>query len=342
MIIITGYSTVNRLWKRYNWALLTTWKPFKDIEEMEKLLERALNEAELEKAAQASGNSVLWSAEPKCSAWLPPRKNSQENITVLIRKLNGRGGPSLHSVSHRSKRPFLAFNCGAFTETLLESELFGHEKGSFTGAAGRKKGIFELAHNGTLFLDEIDSASQAIQIKLLRVLETGEFLRVGGEEICKVDVRVIAATNTDLVARVEENKFREDLFYRLDVASLHIPPLRERAEDIPLLINYFLEKETISRDIPAKRFSDEAMVILQRHTGRNIRELANTVAQAVLLSKGPIIFPEDYIPDQAASPEPAGKPAQTAAGSNLGEAPAQLRKCCLPATRLKSRAHGAA
>ena len=142
-------------------------------------------------------------------------------------------------------------------------------------------------------------------------------------------MRVIAATNTDLVARVEENKFREDLFYRLDVASLHIPPLRERAEDIPLLINYFLEKETISRDIPAKRFSDEAMVILQRHNWPgNIRELANTVAQAVLLSKGPIIFPED-LPSRIKppSPEPAGKPAQTAAGSNLGEeAPAQLQE----------------
>jgi DNA-binding NtrC family response regulator len=147
-----------------------------------------------------------------------------------------------------------------------------------------------MAHKGTLFLDEIDSASPAIQIKLLRVLETGEFLRVGGEELCKVDVRVIAATNADLAARVEENRFREDLFYRLDVASLFIPPLRDRAEDIPIFVSYFLEKETVEKGMPPKKFSDEVMEILQQHSWPgNIRELANTVAQAVLLSKGQLI-----------------------------------------------------
>ena len=139
-----------------------------------------------------------------------------------------------------------------------------------------------------------DSASPAIQIKLLRVLETGEFLRVGGEELCKVDVRVIAATNADLAARVEENRFREDLFYRLDVASLFIPPLRERAGDTPIFVSYFLEKETVEKGMPAKKFSGEAMEILQKHTWPgNIRELANTVAQAVLLSRGQLIEPED-------------------------------------------------
>ena len=168
-------------------------------------------------------------------------------------------------MSHRSDRPFLAFNCGAFTETLLESELFGHEKGAFTGATGRKRGIFELAHRGTLFLDEIDSASPAIQIKLLRILETGEFLRVGGEELVKVDVRIITATNTDLASQVEAHKFREDLFYRLDVASLTIPPLRERKEDIPLLVNYFLERETVEKGLPAKRMDAEAMELLLKH-----------------------------------------------------------------------------
>ncbi|MEW5785361.1 MAG: sigma-54 dependent transcriptional regulator [Bacillota bacterium] len=200
----------------------------------------------------------------------------------------------IHKVSHRSDRPFLGFNCGAFTETLLESELFGHEKGSFTGATSKKKGIFELAHKGTLFLDEIDSASPAIQIKLLRILETGEFQRVGGEELCKVDVRIITATNTNLAARVEEEKFREDLFYRLDVASLYIPPLRERAEDIPLFVDFFLEKETADKEASAKKFSDEALDLIKKHSWPgNIRELANTVAQAVLLSKGPMITMDD-------------------------------------------------
>ena len=200
----------------------------------------------------------------------------------------------IHAESHRADRPFIAFNCGAFTETLLESELFGHEKGSFTGATSKKKGLFELAHKATLFLDEIDAASPAIQIKLLRVLESGEFFRVGGEELCKVDVRVIAATNTNLAARVEENKFREDLFYRLDVASLHIPPLRERVEDIPLFLEYFLEKESRAKEIPLKKFSPEALVVLQQHSWPgNIRELANTVTQALVLSKGPLITVDD-------------------------------------------------
>jgi two-component system NtrC family response regulator len=200
----------------------------------------------------------------------------------------------IHSTSHRSGQPFLAFNCGAFTETLLESELFGHEKGSFTGATHKKKGIFEQANKATLFLDEIDSASPAIQIKLLRVLETGEFLRVGGEEMCKVDVRIITATNARLADKVAENKFREDLFYRLDVASLHIPPLRKRPEDLALFINFFLDKESAAKQIPNKPFSASAMAILKKHDWPgNIRELSNTVAQALLLSKGTQVEIED-------------------------------------------------
>ncbi|NMB42336.1 MAG: sigma-54-dependent Fis family transcriptional regulator, partial [Firmicutes bacterium] len=195
------------------------------------------------------------------------------------------------------EQPFLAFNCGAFTETILESELFGHEKGSFTGAHSRKRGIFELAHKATLFLDEIDSASPSIQVKLLRVLETGEFFRVGGEELVKADVRVIAATNADLQTKVEDNLFREDLFYRLDVASLFIPPLEERAEDVPLFVNYFLEKETTAKGNPAQRFSPEAMEVLKKYSWPgNIRELANTVAQSVLMSSNPIITVADLPP----------------------------------------------
>ncbi len=180
-----------------------------------------------------------------------------------------------------------------------------------------------MANKGTLFLDEIDSASPAIQIKLLRVLETGEFLRVGGEELCKVDVRVIAATNTDLAVRVEENKFREDLFYRLDVASLFIPPLRERAEDLSLFVSYFLEKETVEKGLPAKKFSDEAMEILQKHTWPgNIREVANTVAQAVLLSKEQVIesgeLPARIRPPQK---EESEKAAETADAGTAAETP---------------------
>jgi two-component system NtrC family response regulator len=305
VIIITGYSTVKSAVEAIqSGAFDYVEKPFGDIVEMERLLERALNvRAELEKLSISHKDLgfVVGTNKKMLNLVAAAQKIAKKNITVLIQGETGTGKEVLaryiHAMSHRSDRPFLAFNCGAFTETLLESELFGHEKGSFTGATSKKKGIFEMAHKGTLFLDEIDSASPAIQIKLLRVLETGEFLRVGGEEIIKVDVRVIAATNADLAARVEENKFREDLFYRLDVASLHIPPLRERAEDIPIYVNYFLEKETVEKGMPPKKFTDEAMEILQRHSWPgNVRELANTVAQAVLMSKGPWIEPGDLPP----------------------------------------------
>ncbi|HHX87258.1 MAG TPA: sigma-54-dependent Fis family transcriptional regulator [Firmicutes bacterium] len=303
VIIITGYSTVKSAVEAIQLGAFDyVEKPFADIEEMESLLEKALSaKLEADKLAAQEEYGFVVGRNPKMiSLVTAARKIAKKNITVLIQGETGTGKEVLaryiHSVSHRSERPFLGFNCGAFTETLLESELFGHEKGAFTGATSRKKGIFELAHKGTLFLDEIDSASQAIQIKLLRILETGELLRVGGEEICKVDVRIITATNADLATKVEERTFREDLFYRLDVASLVIPPLRERAEDIPLFVNYFLEKESKLKGTP-KRFAEQAMDLLVKHSWPgNIRELANTVAQAVLLSKGPNITVADLPP----------------------------------------------
>ena len=335
VIIITGYSTVKSAVEAIqSGAFDYVEKPFGDIDEMERLLERALDvRAELERLSLSHKELgfVVGKNKKMLSLIAASQKIANKNITVLIQGETGTGKEVLaryiHSVSHRSDKPFMAFNCGAFTETLLESELFGHEKGSFTGATSKKKGIFEMAHKGTLFLDEIDSASPAIQIKLLRVLETGDFLRVGGEELCKVDVRVIAATNADLAARVEENRFREDLFYRLDVASLLIPPLRERAEDIPLFVNYFLERETVEKGASPKKISGEAMELLQKHTWPgNIRELANTVAQAVLLGKGQLIgiddLPARIRPDgaEAGAAEIGGSPA----GENSAAAEADL------------------
>jgi two-component system, NtrC family, response regulator len=302
VIIITGYSTVKSAVEAIQYGAFDyVEKPFVDIDDMEKLLERSLNaKAETEELslAQQEQGFIIGRSQKMNSLVAAAQKIAKKNITVLIQGETGTGKEVLaryiHSVSHRSDRPFLAFNCGAFTETLLESELFGHEKGSFTGATHRKKGIFELANKATLFLDEVDSASPSIQIKLLRVLETGEFLRVGGEEMCKVDVRIITATNANLASRVAENRFREDLFYRLDVASLHIPPLRERPEDLEIFINYFLGKESAAKQIPLKQFSEQAMALLRQHTWPgNIRELSNTVAQALLLSKGPQIECDD-------------------------------------------------
>lgn len=316
VIIITGYSTVKSAVEAIQLGAFDyVEKPFVDIDEMEDLLERSLNvRAETEKLSvtQEELGFVIGRDQKMLNLVSAARKIAKKNITVLIQGETGTGKEVLaryiHSVSHRSKQPFLAFNCGAFTETLLESELFGHEKGSFTGATHQKKGIFEQAHKATLFLDEIDSASAAIQIKLLRVLETGEFFRVGGEEMCKVDVRIIAATNANLVQKVADNMFREDLFYRLDVASLFVPPLRERPGDLEHFINFFLEKESSTKKIPLKKFSKEALDLMCNHAWPgNIRELSNTVAQALLLSKGALIEPED-LPERVTRSSAKAKP----------------------------------
>lgn len=324
VIIITGFSTVKSAVEAIQLGAFDyVEKPFVDINEMEVLLERSLNvKAETEKmsAVQQELGFIVGQHPKMLSLIAAAQKIAKKNITVLIQGETGTGKEVLaryiHSVSHRSDRPFLAFNCGAFTETLLESELFGHEKGSFTGATHQKKGIFEQANRATLFLDEIDSASPAIQIKLLRVLETGEFLRVGGEEMCRVDVRIIAATNANLSRKVEENKFREDLFYRLDVASLHIPPLRERPEDLNQFIDYFLKKESAAKQIELKPFSEEALATLKQHEWPgNIRELSNTVAQALLLSKSRQIEVDDLperIRKKQSEPElPAADPLES-------------------------------
>lgn len=331
VIIITGYSTVKSAVEAIQYGAFDyVEKPFVDIDDMEKLLERSLNaKAETEELflAQQELGFIIGRSQKMNSLVAAAQKIAKKNITVLIQGETGTGKEVLaryiHSVSHRSDRPFLAFNCGAFTETLLESELFGHEKGSFTGATHRKKGIFELANKATLFLDEVDSASPSIQIKLLRVLETGEFLRVGGEEMCKVDVRIITATNANLASRVAENRFREDLFYRLDVASLHIPPLRERPEDLEIFINYFLGKESAAKQIPLKQFSEQAMVLLRQHTWPgNIRELSNTVAQALLLSKGQQIECDD-LPERILK-ETSGSAAATHKADGETTPPAEM------------------
>ncbi|NPV02204.1 MAG: sigma-54-dependent Fis family transcriptional regulator [Brevinematales bacterium] len=226
------------------------------------------------------------------------RQIAPTDATILITGESGTGkelvASAIHNNSRRSKGPFIKVHCAALTDTLLESELFGHEKGSFTGAAARKRGRFELADGGTIFLDEIGEISQTTQVKLLRVLQEHEFERVGGEETLKVDIRVITATNKDLHHEVEQGRFREDLFYRLNVINLHIPPLRERKEDIPLLINHFVNFYSGRHGKQAVQISLKALKLMENYIWKgNIRELQNLVENLIVMSKGVEITPDD-------------------------------------------------
>jgi len=218
--------------------------------------------------------------------------------SVLITGESGVGkeliADAIHQLSPRAPKAFVKVHCAALSETLLESELFGHEKGAFTGAVNRKRGRFELAHLGSLFLDEIGEINQAVQIKILRVLQEKKFERVWGEDTVEVDVRIIAATNRDLKKEIEEGRFREDLYYRLNVVNLFIPPLRERKEDIPLLIAAFLKEFSEENGKRINGLDTKARAALLRYNWPgNIRELRNTLESAVVLAKSDIITPDD-------------------------------------------------
>ncbi len=224
------------------------------------------------------------------------------NSTVLITGESGTGkeriARGIHAISHRKHKPFIAANVAALPETLLESELFGHEKGAFTGAVGQRKGYFELAHRGTLFLDEIGEMPYATQAKLLRVLEEREFMRVGGEDAISVDVRLIAATNQNLRYMVDSGRFRRDLYFRLNVLNIDLPPLRERKADIPLLIDAFIRQASQEHDRPEVTISPEAMVVLMRYDWPgNVRELRNLIESMVVLAPGRIMQPQDIPPE---------------------------------------------
>lgn len=219
-------------------------------------------------------------------------------VTVLIYGETGTGkelvARAIHDLSNRGKDAFLAVNCNEFSPGVLESELFGHEKGAFTGAIVQKKGLFELAHNGTLFLDEIGNASPALQSKLLRVLETREFTRVGGLSSISSDFRIIAATNRDLEFEVENERFRQDLLYRLNVYSIHVPPLRERKDDIPLLARYYFERFRNRYNRSIEGISEKALLSLMVYDWPgNIRELVNVIERAVITCKDSWITTRD-------------------------------------------------
>ncbi len=243
--------------------------------------------------------------------------------TVLLSGESGVGkelvAEAIHYQSPRREKPLVKLNCGALPEGLIESELFGHEKGSFTGATQQRKGRFELADGGTIFLDEISEMPPATQVKFLRVLQEGEFERVGGAQSLKVDVRVIAATNVDLEAAVAAGRFRKDLFYRLNVIHIPLPPLRERMEDISLLALHFLDKFCLENNRPPMGFSQEAVAALKNHSWPgNVRELQNVVERAVALCEGNMVQLSD-LPDEIRRHSPADDQITIPVGSSMEE-----------------------
>ena len=323
VILMTAHGTVDTAVEAMkNGAFDYLVKPY-NVAELRIILERAFQLRRLRDEVTALrsevqdhyrlGNIVGTSAVMQ-EVYKKIGRVAQTNATVLITGESGSGkeliAKIIHNNSLRRDCPFVKVNCGALPEGLLESELFGYEKGAFTGAVARKPGRFELADRGTIFFDEIGELSLALQVKLLGVLQEREFERVGGTETIKVDVRIIAATNRDLEARVRGGTFREDLYYRLKVVPIHVPPLRERPEDIPLLIDYFLGRLAAEAHREPPLLTAEAAQLLRRYPWPgNVRELTNALERAVIMSSG-VIGPNDLpglvadsAPPQVAIPE---------------------------------------
>ena len=284
-------------------------KPF-DVEELRIIVERALNDQELlqevkqlraQVVRRYAFHNLIGKSPSMQDIYTKIEQVADSRTTVLIAGESGTGkelvAKALHYNGGRRERPFIALNCAAIPETLIESELFGHEKGSFTDATARRVGQFELANTGTLFLDEIGDLSAMTQAKLLRVLQEREFTRVGGVQSIKVDVRIVAATNKNLEELVRKGQFREDLYYRINVIALYLPPLRERGEDVPLLAKHFLAKRIEEDNRPPQEFSKDAVDLLSRYPWPgNVREMENIIEQAFIWSKGSDTITSEHLP----------------------------------------------
>lgn len=298
VIVITAYATIETAVQTMRAGVVDfIVKPF-GIEDIKATVRRSLDSQTLMRYASFSrpkttapsepGNNIIGSDDRLKQIFNLIARISNLDTSVLIQGESGTGkelvAQAVHYNGNRKDRPFVAVNCGALPESLLESEFFGHERGAFTGAHALQKGKFELADGGTLFLDEIGEMPLSLQVKLLRVLQEKKIVRVGGEKEIKVDVRIIAATNRDLSAEVEQKLFRQDLFYRLNVVPIQIPPLRERRSDIPELVHHFMEHFTEKHNLAPFEISDEQMKkIVRRSWKGNIRELQNSVEKAVIL-----------------------------------------------------------
>lgn len=284
-------------------------KPF-EVEELRIVVGRALNSMDLEREVKQlraqvvqryAFHNLIGKSQGMQEIYAKIEQVSDSRTTVLISGESGTGkelvAKAIHYNSSRRDRPFIALNCAALPETLIESELFGHEKGSFTDATARRVGQFELANSGTLFLDEIGDLSPITQAKLLRVLQEREFTRIGGVQPIKVDVRIVAATNKNLDELVRKGQFREDLYYRINVIALYLPPLRERGEDIPLLAKHFLAKRVEEESRPHIEFGKDALELLTRYPWPgNVRELENIIEQAFIWSQNSAQIMLEHLP----------------------------------------------
>ncbi len=334
MTAFGGSSTAIKAMEQGAYDYVT--KPF-EIDHLLNLLKRVFEHVEMSSEVNtlrlelgksaAERERIVGSSKPMLEVYKLIGKVAGSDATVLVTGESGTGkelvAEALHRASKRNPHPLVKVSCAALPESLLETELFGHEKGSFTGAMTQRKGRFETANKGTIFLDEIGEMTLGTQTKLLRILQEREFERIGSNLPIKVDIRVIAATNRDLAVWVDEGHFREDLYYRLNVIHIHMPPLRERMEDVPLLVEHFLAKFRHKADAIPTTISEEAMNRLMEHDWPgNVRELENAIERAVVLSRGAPIMPE-HLP-LAESPAAAGGKARSRQAAPVGPTSASV------------------
>ncbi len=337
VVVMTAYGTVeNAVEAMKAGAVDYIMKPFEN-QQLLLTVERALRLRRLmtqnrllrEKLGGGSGlGGIIGESSPMRRVFEMVEKVAPARATVLVCGESGTGkelvARAIHDLSPRAEEAFVAVNCMALSETLLESELFGHEKGAFTGATGRRRGRFELADKGTLFLDEVGEMSPSLQVKLLRVLQERTFERVGGSQPIQVDVRIVAATNRDLAQAVARGEFREDLYYRLNVVRIDLPPLRERKDDLPALVAHFVKKFAAETARPAPEVTPEAMqLILDYDWPGNVRELENALERAVILC-GERLLPGDLPLEMSRAETPAG--VEPPRGMSLNQALEDLEK----------------
>lgn len=349
-IIITAYGTIQSAVEAVKKGIYDYIpKPFTP-DEVRIPVRRALEKKGLEREnialrsqieARYSFQSIVGNGPEMREVFRIMRHAAGSESSVLITGESGTGkelaARAIHSNSVRARRKFVTVNCGAIPAGLIESELFGHAKGAFTGAVAEKKGLVEEANKGSLFLDEVGELEPALQVKLLRVLQDGEFTRVGETQPGKTNIRVIAATNRDLKKAIAERRFREDLFYRLNVIPMHLPPLRERKEDVPLLVGHFIEKHKArASEKSIAGISKEALqTLMNYHFPGNVRELENSIEYAVAFTHGPLILEED-IPKYIIEGEGLAEEAQKIPVMPLKEAKAQFEKGLIMAALIES------